>query len=310
MSAPEIIHPLNSVEVSSTNLIVEWKPVAGAVKYSIYLQKIDCEGSNWIFNETSGTKRDISIAVKPGCHYKLGLKARNDYAYGNESVTEFYTSSGQDVSILSVSPATQIVTYDAGVTTFSVFNTGTGTMSWTSSVVSGGDWLSITSGSSGSNTGTISCGYTANTGTTSRTATIRVTASGATGSPADVKITQAANTTKCTATIDGNLSLHVPLLSHLIPYWGAPSYTVDMVYQYNSAYPTLIPFKLTQAEFAQSGVYLCDAATLSDDFTIHIPDVLLPDGITRMWLDLSYSAALSTNGSVCFYVSNYGEITK
>ncbi len=38
-------------------------------------------------------------------------------------------------------------------------------------------------------TGTITCGYTANTGMTSRTATIRVTA--ASGSPADVSVTQA-----------------------------------------------------------------------------------------------------------------------
>jgi hypothetical protein len=183
-------------------------------------------------------------------------------------------------------------------------------MSWTASVVSGGEWLTITSGSSGSNAGTITCGYTANTGTASRTATIRVTASEASGSPADVTVTQSANTTQCTATIDGNLSMHIPLLSHLVPWWGAPSYTVDLVYAYNPSYPTMIIFKLTQAALAQSGVYLCDPATLADDFTIHIPDALLPDGITRMWLDLTYSAALSTTGSVCFYVSNYGAVSK
>ena len=63
-------------------------------------------------------------------------------------------------------------------------------MPWTASVISGSDWLTITSGSSGSNSGTITCGYAANTGTTSRIATIRVTASGATGSPSDVTVKQ------------------------------------------------------------------------------------------------------------------------
>jgi len=216
-----------------------------------------------------------------------------------------YLSSGN----LVISPQSRAVPKDAGSTSFGVSNTGTGTMMWTAAVISGGEWLAITSGNSGTNTGTITCGYTANTGTTSRTATIRVTASGASGSPADVTVTQAANTTQCTATIDGNLSMHIPLLSHLVPWWGAPSYTVDLVYAYNPSYPTMIIFKLTQAALAQSGVYLCDPSTLADDFTIHILDVLMPDGITRMWLDLTYSQALSANG-VCFYVSNYGVVSK
>ena len=210
---------------------------------------------------------------------------------------------------LVISPASRSVPKDAGSTTFSVSNTGTGTMPWTASVTSGSDWLAITSGASGTNTGTITCSYTANTGTVNRKAVIRVTATGATGSPADVTVTQAANTTQCTAMIDSGLALHIPLISHLVPYWGAPSYTADMVYEYNAAYPAMILFKLTHADLAQSGVYLCDPATVSDEFLIHLPDVLLPDGITRMWLDLTYSPALSTSG-VCFYVSNYGANAK
>ena len=212
-------------------------------------------------------------------------------------------------SELTVTPVNRDVLKNFGTTSFNIFNTGTGTMLWTASVTSGNDWLTITSGNSGSSTGTITCSYTANTGTTSRTATIRVMATGAGGSPADVTVIQSADISACTATIDGNLQLHIPLLSHLIPYWGAPSYTVDLVYAYNPSYPTMIIFKLTQAALAQSGVYLCDPSTLADDFTIHILDALRPDGITRMWLDLTYSQALSTNG-VCFYVSNYGVISK
>ena len=92
---------------------------------------------------------------------------------------------------LSVSPASRSVAKAAGTTTFSVANTGTGTMPWTAAVTSGGSWLSITSGVSGSNAGTVTCSFNANNGAFARTGTIRVTATGATNSPQDVTVTQA-----------------------------------------------------------------------------------------------------------------------
>ncbi|MEI6261678.1 MAG: BACON domain-containing carbohydrate-binding protein, partial [Deltaproteobacteria bacterium] len=94
-----------------------------------------------------------------------------------------------DVPVLSVSPGSRDVPKDAGITAFSVSNTGTGTMTWDTSVTGG--WLTITSGDSGTNSGTINCSFAANTSTSARTATVRVTATGATGSPVDVTVTQA-----------------------------------------------------------------------------------------------------------------------
>jgi hypothetical protein len=82
----------------------------------------------------------------------------------------------------------------SGTTTFGVSNTGTGTMQWSAAVTSGNSWLSIQSGFTGTNTGTITCAFTANTGTASRTGTVRVTATGATGSPKDVTVTQSGTT--------------------------------------------------------------------------------------------------------------------
>jgi uncharacterized protein (TIGR02145 family) len=92
--------------------------------------------------------------------------------------------------VLSLNPAVRNVRNDAGTTTFSVSNTGSGTMAWTASVTSGSSWLSITSGASGTNSGTINLQYSANTGTSSRTGTIRVTSSGAAQSPVDVTVVQ------------------------------------------------------------------------------------------------------------------------
>jgi len=94
---------------------------------------------------------------------------------------------------LVISPLSQVVTKDAGSTTFSVSNTSTGTMPWIANVISGDDWLSITSGFSGTNSGTITCAYTANTTAASRTGTIRVMATGAAGSPKDVTVIQEGN---------------------------------------------------------------------------------------------------------------------
>jgi hypothetical protein len=272
-------------------------------------------GSEWLMI-TSGNSGSNAGTITCGYMANTGTTSRTatirvtaSEASGSPTDVTVTQAATPVQPVLSVTPASRVVAKDAASTSLSVSNAGTGTMAWTAAVTSGGGWLRITSGTSGSDSGTITCAFDANTGASSRTAGIRITAPGATGSPVDVSVTQAANTTQCTATIDGNLSMHIPLLSHLIPWWGAPSYTVDLVYAYNPSYPTIIIFKLTQAALAQSGVYLCDPSTLADDFTIHILDALLPDGITRMWLDLTYSQALSTNG-VCFYVSNYGVISK
>jgi hypothetical protein len=202
---------------------------------------------------------------------------------------------------LVVSPLSRTVTQDAGSTTFSVSNTGT--MFWAAAVTSGGDWLSISSGASGTNAGTVTCAYTGHTGTASRTGTIRVTA--AAGSPIDVSITQSANSTACTAVIDSNYTLHVPRISRS----NMSSYSADFAYNNDSAFPALILFRLTNAAI-QSETVTCSAATLSNDLTIHIPDVLMPDGISRIWLDMAYSASLSSKENLYFYVSDYGVISK
>jgi hypothetical protein len=175
-------------------------------------------------------------------------------------------------------------------------------------VTSGGSWLAISSGTSGTNSGTINCSFTANTSSSARTATIRVTATGATGSPVDVTVTQP---TGCTATLDGNLMLHISVLSYLNPSWGAPSFWAYFVYEYNPTYPALILFKMTQAAIITVRTLSCktsETSTLSDDLKIHIPNVLLADGITLLSVDMEYSPVLSTDGNIYFVVTKYGVV--
>ena len=67
-------------------------------------------------------------------------------------------------------------------------------MDWTAAVVAGGDWLTVSSGASGTDDGTITVAFAANRTSSERVGIIRVTAAGASGSPKDVTVTQGSGT--------------------------------------------------------------------------------------------------------------------
>lgn len=96
--------------------------------------------------------------------------------------------------ILSVTPSDRPVSSSAGSETFSVQNTGSGTMNW--NATSNQTWAVITSGSSGTNNGTITVGYTSNISATARVASVNVTAPSAQNSPRQVSIIQLGVTTQ------------------------------------------------------------------------------------------------------------------
>ena len=203
---------------------------------------------------------------------------------------------------LVISPLSQTVTKDAGSTTFDISKTGTGTgtIPWRAAVTAGSDWLSISSGAGGTDTGTITCAYTANTSTSSRTGTIQVRAYGDGTSTKDVTVilTQA---DACTATIDDKLLLHIPYLSS-----GKLLRCADLVNVFDDKNPTLILFKLTNYGIIENPSFSYKASTLSDDLKIiHIFDVLLPDGVTHLWVDMEYSSAFSTAEDDYFEAKNY-----
>jgi hypothetical protein len=93
---------------------------------------------------------------------------------------------------LVVTPESRDVGYEAGTTTFSIENTGAGAMDWQAGVASGYGWLTITSGVTGTNSGTVTVSYAANTTITPRQGSIRILAPDAIGSPKDVTINQTA----------------------------------------------------------------------------------------------------------------------
>lgn len=90
---------------------------------------------------------------------------------------------------LSVTPMSREVSAAAGTTTFSVTNTGGGTMVYAASESE--SWLSITNGGIGTNYGTLTISYEANPNTIARTGMVTISASGALGSPVNVTVVQA-----------------------------------------------------------------------------------------------------------------------
>ena len=141
--------------------------------------------SSWYWSSTGGLPfLDWAFAVPFNGGYDYGCDVRSHMPIRA-------VRNDLENSLLSVTPTIQKPEKDEGTTSFNVSNTGIGNMSWIAEVPSYYDWLTITSGDSGTNDGVVNCAYTANISTSTRTAYIRVNAEGAVGSPISVKVYQA-----------------------------------------------------------------------------------------------------------------------
>ena len=89
---------------------------------------------------------------------------------------------------LTVDPLTATLSPGGGTCQLTVG--GSSLMNWQAQITSGAAWLGITSGASGTGPGAVNLSYAANTGSAPRSAVVRITAPGATGSPKDVILNQ------------------------------------------------------------------------------------------------------------------------
>jgi len=155
-------------------------------------------GGSWLsISPASGTNAGtiaVSYTQNTGTDPRSGTIQVTAAGATGSPVNVTVTQAGATaIPVLSVSPASISAASSAGSASLAVSNTGGGTLSWVASVTSGSTWLSILP-TSGTNAGTIAVSYAANSDTGSRTGAIQVTASGATGSPVNVSVTQAGAT--------------------------------------------------------------------------------------------------------------------
>ena len=164
--------------------------ITGVVLVNKPVNILVTNGSSWLSTEPRAncTTGHINIRTTENTGAVRSGTIRITPTNGGDPVDVTVTQAGSAGSG-QVTPLIQTVSKDAGTTTFSVVG------GYTTKLETGSSWLSITSGDKGTNSGTISCKFTANTGESTRSGTIRVTGT-KTGDINDtiVTVTQAGTT--------------------------------------------------------------------------------------------------------------------
>ncbi len=183
--------PINTVYFPNTVSSIYWSSTTNAYYTS------GAWGTDFYFGNGSHDNKSVSYCV----HAVRGVQTGS---FGN--------------LIISINPPIQNEGHGSGSTTFSVSSnagrcsSSTGTtitsssIHWLANLTLGIDWIVITKGSSGTNSGAISCGFIANTGTFARSGALTVTSSDT--CPVIVFVTQAApNPSSYTLSATGLLTL-------------------------------------------------------------------------------------------------------
>jgi hypothetical protein len=149
---------------------------------------LDTEKPLKLGSNSSSTSGMLNGELDEVTLYQRALTKEDIYRlYENDSngICKVVKSEPPSQPVLSVTPTSKDIPATSGTFTFDVANTGNGTMNWTATSDS---WLTINS-ASGTNDGTITVNYTANSGD-AKTGTITVTADGAENSPQTVEVKQ------------------------------------------------------------------------------------------------------------------------
>lgn len=155
------------------------------------------------FSLTHDQSRDIQVRFFPTSTGEKAATLTVDAASPAIDHSATLTGTGT-LPILLVAPAYRLVAERAGTATFSVRNVGpvTNILSWSAEVDPADDWLTITNGNSGTNTGTVTVDYAENSGEI-RMGSIVVSADGALNSPQTFYVIQAADRSVKMTAADG-----------------------------------------------------------------------------------------------------------
>ena len=185
-------------EILSGRVLDDGVPVAGAEVVAVgggQTNRVVTDGRGiYAFARLPSNKDYILSAQKSGMQFSsvmasTGLSPSWSSVTGNKWGNILTSRLPTENPGLTLTPSSQTVSVAIGTTTFAVTNLNGGTVVYAASESE--SWLSITSGGVGTNGGTITVSYEANSAPTVRTGTVTVV--GSLGSTGTVRVIQAGN---------------------------------------------------------------------------------------------------------------------
>jgi GH25 family lysozyme M1 (1,4-beta-N-acetylmuramidase)/uncharacterized protein YegP (UPF0339 family) len=172
---------------ANTTVVLSWGASAGATYYSLGVR--DVASGNLVVSTTT-TLPNYTATLSAGKTYRWNVAAGNSAGLSPYTTVVYFQTPAVITPTLSVTPANpQTASAAAGTIPYYVSIAGGDTMTYSATPLD--TWLHISSGSPGVYSGTIIVSYDQNTGG-QRSGTVQFTASGASGSPLQVTITQTA----------------------------------------------------------------------------------------------------------------------
>lgn len=156
------------------------------------------QGNSWLTVTGGGAGSapgviQVTAALNPTPNARLGRVQVTAPGADGSPTTVNVLQEGNPTPILSVTPDSRTIDHLGGNVSFNVQNAGASLMNWVAGVQTGGDWLSVTDGLGGQNTGNIVVTAQANNTPQPRSGVVLVQAPGAINSPKQVTVIQNAN---------------------------------------------------------------------------------------------------------------------
>ena len=102
-SSPSLVSPAEGATLASTTVTLRWSPLAGAVQYTVYRKRVGSYAVYWTVDNTESTLSGLN----PNTTYEWWIKARNDYAWGAESLHRYFTTGPSGSVTTAAGAATQ-----------------------------------------------------------------------------------------------------------------------------------------------------------------------------------------------------------
>jgi hypothetical protein len=175
--------PADGATEQPVDVALSWQGGAGTMDCDVYLDTANPPSAR-VATGVGETVYAPPSTLSYGTTYFWRVDEKNTIGTTTGDVWSFSTSPTTGTPVLAVALSSSVVAAGGDSVSLDVSNAGAGTMNWTAEVTNGGDWLTIASGASGTDAGTVAISAAANTGA-ARTGTITLRASSSAGPVAD-----------------------------------------------------------------------------------------------------------------------------